>query len=230
MSWETPPAAEGGGDAANLVSMAKESRPTGGRVKHGTAKAAKTSIVEAAVEFLWDHPVRELTAGELMRRTGLSRPAFYQYFRSVNDLMRTLLIDLQTEMLTVAAPWFDSDQERELAIERSLAGIIDVCVRRGPVFRAVAEAAPFDPALEKAWGEFMQRWDGAVASQIVAEQGRGLIDPDLDAVQVARSLNRLDAAMMVDEFGRRDQADPHVVLQTLHAIWTRTLYARSTSD
>ena len=175
-------------------------------------------------------PVRELTAGELMRRTGLSRPAFYQYFRSVNDLMRTLLIDLQTEMLTVASPWFDSEQDREEAIERSLAGIIEVCVRQGPVFRAVAEAAPLDPALEKAWDEFMQRWDGAVAAQIVAEQGRGLIDRDLDAVQVARCLNRLDAAMMVDGFGRRDQADPRVVLRTLHAIWTRTLYASASSD
>lgn len=210
--------------------MTEDKTTSGNRVRHGTAQAARASIVEAAVEFLWDHPVRELSAGELMRRTGLSRPAFYQYFRSVNDLIRTLLVDLQTEMLTAAAPWFDSNQEREAAIEQSLAGIIEVCVRQGPVFRAVAEAAPFDPPLEKAWAEFLQRWDGAVAAQIVAEQGRGLIDRDLDAVQVARCLNRLDAAMMVDGFGRRDQADPRVVLRTLHAIWTRTLYAPHDSD
>ena len=197
------------------------------RHRHASADDAKASIVDAAVDFLWDQPFRELTTGELMRRTGLSRPAFYQYFRNLHDLIRTLLIDLQVEMVTASGPWLTSDEERSSALEASLAGVIEVCVRRGPVLRAVVEAAPMDLALEKAWDEFMQRWDGAVASRIVAEQQQGLIDPELDPLEIAHALNRLDAALLVNGFGRRDQDDPKAILRTLHLIWMRTLYHAS---
>ena len=65
-------------------------------------EAVVDRIIAAAIEFLWDRPYRELTAGELMQRTGLSRPAFYQYFRNVNDLVTTLLEDLLTAMVEAA--------------------------------------------------------------------------------------------------------------------------------
>lgn len=195
-----------------------------GRLRHQSADQARGTIIDAAIEFLWDHPVRELTAGKLMRKTGLSRPAFYQYFSNVPELIRTLLSDLQVEMVAASGPWLNSNDERATALEESLAGVIEVCVRRGPLFRAVFEAAPQDPELEQAWSDFMHRWDGAVASRIVAEQGLGLIDPKLDPLAIAHALNAMDAILLVQGFGRRDQANPKSTLRTLHTIWMRTLY------
>ena len=184
----------------------------------------RQKIMDAAVDFLWDHPFRELNAGVLMKRTDLSRPAFYQYFRNVNDLVQKLLLELQTEMVTVSSPWLTSDEPRDEALRRSLGGIIEICVRRGPVFRTIVEAAPMDQELETAWNAFLRAWDEAVASRIKLEQSRGLIDDAVDARSMAHALNRLDAALLVDGFGRRDQADPQKVLSTLHTIWMRSLY------
>lgn len=195
-----------------------------GRLRHHSADEARATIVDAAIEFLWDHPVRELTAGELMKKTGLSRPAFYQYFSNVPELIRTILVDLQVEMVAASGPWLNSNDERSTALEKSLAGVIEVCVRRGPLFRAVFEAAPQDPDLERAWNDFMHRWDGAVAARIVAEQGLGIIDPKLDPMSIAHALNAMDAILLVQGFGRRNQANPKSTLRTLHTIWMRTLY------
>ncbi|MCP4835208.1 MAG: TetR/AcrR family transcriptional regulator [Phycisphaera sp.] len=198
--------------------------PAALRQRHKSADAARAMIVDAAVAFLWDRPFRELKAGELMKDTGLSRPAFYQYFNSVHDLILQLLVELGTEMMQVASPWLTTDDERSEALRCSLGGIVEVCVRRGPVFRAIVEAAPLDEDLEAAWSGFMQGWDDAVSDRIRLEQAQGLIMDDLDADAIAHALNRLDATLLVDGFGRRPQADPDQTLDTLLTIWSRTLY------
>ena len=198
--------------------------PSGGKDVRSGPDRARTMIADAAVEFLWDHPFRELTAGALMEQTGLSRPAFYQYFRNVNDLVQKLLFELQGRMMTAASPWLDSDAPRREALRDTLGGIIDICVERGPVFRAIVEAAPMDEELEASWNEFMEAWDEAVSARIRFEQDQGIIDSRIDAPTMAHALNRLAAALLVDGFGRRDQSDPTVVLHTLHTIWTRLLY------
>ena len=42
---------------------------------------AERAILAAARAFLEEHPFREMTVEGVMIRTGLSRPAFYAYFR-----------------------------------------------------------------------------------------------------------------------------------------------------
>ena len=185
---------------------------------------ARDRIIAAAIEFLWDRPYRELTAGELMQRTGLSRPAFYQYFRNVNDLVTTLLEDLLTAMVEAAGPWFASDENPIEDLRTSLSGVAGVCQTHGPVFRAVVEAAPLDAELEQAWSAFMTSWDESVATRIRSQQELGLVDARLDPDRIARTFNQMDAAVLVEAFGRRPQADLDEVVDALHMIWTRTLY------
>ena len=202
----------------------KNSTPSKAEDVRAGSDKARTMIMDAAVEFLWDHPYRELTAGKLMEQTGLSRPAFYQYFKNVQDLIQKLLLDLQTEMVSVSSPWLTTDAPRRKALWETLGGIVEVCVRNGPVFRAIVEAAPTDQELESAWNAFMQGWDEAVSARIKLEQSQGAIDQSIDGPSMAHALNRLDAALLVDGFGRRDQADPEHVLKTIHTIWMRSLY------
>ena len=193
------------------------------RTKRHTANESRQLIVEAATQFLWEHPFRDLTTGALMNRTGLSRPAFYQYYRSVHELIEDLLQDIEARMHDVASPWFAGDGDSQDSLRRSLAGVVSVCVDHGHVFRAISEAAPLDERLEEAWSGFMERWDEAVTARILSEQEQGLIGP-CDASALARALNMLDAAVLISEFGRRPQGDPKAVTETLFRIWQRTLY------
>ena len=52
---------------------------------------AERTILAAARSFLEEHPFRELTVERVMAHTGLSRPAFYAYFRDSYDVVTRLL-------------------------------------------------------------------------------------------------------------------------------------------
>ena len=174
------------------------------------------------VDLLWDRPIRDLSIVMIMRGTGLSRPAFYQYFRNIPDLIEELLVDLEVEMNEAAVAWFVAEGAAKDEIRESLGGIVDVCRSHGPVFRAISESAPHDSRLEAAWSKFMGGWDHSVEERILKGQAEGFYR-DGDAAMIARALNRMDAEILIDGFGRRTQRDPEVVLETLYTVWSRTL-------
>lgn len=180
-------------------------------------------ISEAAVRFLSRRPFRDLTVGELMAGTELSRPAFYQYFRDLHELMESLLAGLAERVGAVANPWFAGEGEPRAALYESLRGVVQVGQEDGPILRAVAEATAYDVRLERAWAEFMAHWDEVVGARIEAQQAQGLVPP-LDARALANALNALDAALLIQAFGRRPQRDPAGVLDTLHRVWASSLY------
>ena len=192
------------------------------RVRHAP-EDARAEIMNAAVRFLARRPYREMSVAELMTRTTLSRPAFYQYFRGVHDLIHVLLDQVEAALHGVANPWLAGEGSPLPALRESLAGVVSVRFEYGPVIRAVSEAAPFDKRLERAWAKFMGGFDDAVTMRIEQQQGDGLIRP-LEAHAIAVALNRLDAATLIAEFGRRPQGDPETVLNTLYTIWVGTLY------
>ena len=83
--------------------------------------------------------------------------------------------------------------------------------------------------LERLWKDFLEEFDRAVELRLRAEQWAGRVGP-LDATATARAMNRLDAAYLIDSFGRRPQADPDRVHKVLATIWISTLYGREKLD
>ena len=181
--------------------------------------------MDSAIRLLWTRPFRDLTVAQLMAGTSLSRPAFYQYFADLHELIESLLRDVDIVLQQTANPWINGEGEPIAALRTSLRGVVQACAEHGPILRAVAEAAPLDKRLERDWAAFFRRWDEAVEARIKAQQREGLI-PRLDARRIAHALNALDAAVLIAEFGRRPQGDPRAVLDTLHRIWVSTLYGK----
>jgi AcrR family transcriptional regulator len=179
--------------------------------------------VDAALEFIWSHPFRDMTVNSLMTSTGLSRSAFYQYFEDLHDLMENLLDMLKDEVFAVTGSWFQGAGDPIILLNESLAGLVDVCYRLGPILRAADDAAATDERLEKAWNQFVKQFDDAVTARIQSDQAQGLI-PDFDARPVAIALNRLDAYTLIDAFGQRPRKQPQPVREALTRIWISTLY------
>lgn len=189
------------------------------------AKSERTrvAILNAALDFVWEHPFRDMTVGGLMASTGASRSAFYQYFSDLHELMESLLDLLQDEIFAVTEPWFTGIGDPVALLHESLAGLVAVCFRQGPILRATDDAAPNDKLLEKAWSQFLDRFDEAVATRIEADQKQGLI-PEFDARPVAIALNRLNAYTLIGAFGRRPRSKPEPVQEALDRIWISSLY------
>ena len=100
---------------------------------------------------------------------------------------------------------------------------MNVCYDRGPFIRAVADAAVTDANMENAWAAFLNSFDDAVAARIEQQQAQGLIDA-FPARPVAVALNRLDASLMIEQFGKRPRGNRDTVLAALTRIWCFTLY------
>jgi AcrR family transcriptional regulator len=160
-----------------------------------------------------------------MAGTPLSRPAFYQYFTDVHDLIISLLREIESIMHQTASPWISGEGEPIAALRESNRGVVETCVKHGPIIRAIVEAVPLDERLEQAWTSFMERWDDVVEARIVAQQREGLIPP-LDARRIANALNSLDVNLVVAAFGRHPQGDLEEVLETMHRVWSSTLYGQ----
>ncbi len=191
----------------------------------GLRKSERTrqSILRASVEFVSTRPFRDLTVAQLMSLAGTSRSAFYQYFEDLHDLMETLLARLEAEIFQVAAPWLKGEGAPIPLLEETMAGLVQLCYQQGAILRAVADAAPMDERLEKAWMDFLKDFDDAVTDRIEEHQALGLIEP-FDARPVAIALNRMDASLLIHHFGRRPRSQQQPVREAILRIWASTLY------
>ena len=189
----------------------------------GKSERTRAAIQDAALEFIWSHPFREMTVNALMAETGLSRSAFYQYFDDLHHLMESLLDMLQEEIFALTGSWFGGTGDPVILLNESLAGLVEVCYRMGPILRATDDATATDKQLEMAWTQFLGKFDDAVTTRIEADQEQGLI-PGFDARPIAIALNRLDAYTLIEAFGQRPRRQPEPVWEALARIWTSTLY------
>jgi AcrR family transcriptional regulator len=188
-------------------------------------KSARTraAILNAALDFVWSRPFRDMTITSLMASTDVSRSAFYKHFTDLHEVMETLLEMLQGEIFDATEPWFAGVGDHTALLQEALAGLVRVCYERGPILRAVTDAATSDERFERAWNRFMERFDNAVIERIEADRAQGLI-ADFDARPVAIALNRLDAYTLIHEFGQHPRSEPQPVLEALARIWVSTLY------
>ena len=192
-------------------------------LKISKAERTRAAILNAALDSLWSHPFRDMTVNSLMASTGVGRSAFYQYFKDLHELMEALLDMVKDEVLAVTGPWFAGVGDPVVLLSESLDGLVDVCYHRGPILRAIDDAAATDKRLEKAWAQFFDQFDEAVSTRIEADQGQGLIS-DFDARPVATALNLLDAYTLIEAFGQRPRSKREPVREALARIWISTLY------
>jgi len=187
------------------------------------SERTRAAILNAALDFLWSHPFRDMTVNAVMASAGASRSAFYQYFGDLHTLMETLLDMVQEEIFEVAAPWISGIGDPVALMQETLAGLVRVCYERGPFLRAITDAAATDQRFEEAWRQFLGSFDDAASARIEADQEQGLI-PHFDARPVALALNRLDACTLIEAFGQHPRSQPEPVREALARIWISTLY------
>jgi TetR/AcrR family transcriptional regulator, ethionamide resistance regulator len=193
-------------------------------------ESTRREILAASDRFLRERPYRELTVEIVMAETGLTRTAFYRHFDDVTDLVLRLLADVGGELYAVAERWSaDAGPGYPVAAREGLAAIVDFFVRNGPLVRAIAEAAATDEQIERAYRGSLEAFieiTGQALDRMV-EAGQ-LVLPDTRAV--ARALNLMNEAYLLQEFGREPFGDRELALATLETVWLRVLRPTAASD
>jgi AcrR family transcriptional regulator len=192
------------------------------RPKHDP-KESEREILEAAEQFLSEHHFRDLNIDEVMRRTGLKRPAFYVHFRDKNDLTLRLVQNISKELFDIADRWLAGTNHQE-DLRRALVDSVNVYVEHGRLLRAFVEAASGDERVDRVYRGLIQDFITAAAQHIEAEQLAGKIKKDVEVEETAKALIWLEERYLSETFGHASQVQPEIVIQVLQNIWISTLY------
>ncbi len=187
-------------------------------------EAAETEILDAAESFLRQFPYREMTVDDVMSRTGLSRPSFYEYFRDRSHLIIKLSERINTQNQVLADRWFTHPDPVE-GLRHSTRELVQWYVTHGHLLRAMSDAAHSDEIVEASYRAAFESVIDATAERIREFISNGSTAlPGLDPREVASALLWMNERFMIERLGRRPQADPEVVIETLVAIWMRVLH------
>ena len=193
---------------------------------------AERAILAAARAFLEERPFREMTVDGVMVRTGLSRPAFYAYFRDRYEVVTRLLEGIGGLLFALDWRWLSGgeveEEAREVLVDALRAGF-QTFVEYGSVLRAIADAAGYDAKVEQVYRYgLIERLVAAVASRISRDVEAGVSPADLEPEETARALVLMTERYLLDAYGhperRPSREESAAVFATLEGIWVRTLY------
>jgi TetR/AcrR family transcriptional regulator, ethionamide resistance regulator len=186
-------------------------------------EAAESEILDAAENFLKERPLREMTVYNVMARTGLARPSFYEHFRDRYHLIMRLAERFGDMTYVASEPWFHSGDDPLDELHRGVEDLVAVYVERGHLLRALADAAVNDKHADEAHRQFLERLTTAVAKRIREGIAAGEMR-DMPADEVATALVLMDESYLNRKLGTGNQTDPATVIETLFLIWKRILH------
>ena len=177
----------------------------------------------AAETLLRERPFREFTVDEVMRRTDLSRPSFYVYFKDRHALILRVVERIGADLGGMSAHWFTGTGSGPDRIRAAIHGIVEVYAEHGPVLLALAEAATHDNDVERVYGRLIQGFVDASTALIQAEVDAGHVKP-LHPRRTAEALVWMNERYLNTHLGHAIRRDPAEVVETLTTIWSRVLY------
>jgi len=146
--------------------------------------AIEAGVLRATEELLAEGAsYAELNIERIAKRAGISRTAFYFYFRDKRELLVRLTGDVNAELMAAAETWWSGGGDLREALER-IAGLYR---EHGALLRAVVEVSTYDDAVATYWRGLVGRFVDATQERIEAEQraSNGGPDPDRPARAMA---------------------------------------------
>ena len=141
-----------------------------------TAKrAAVQAAVLAATEELLSEGASyaDLNIERIANRAGISRTAFYFYFRDKRDLLTQLTADVAELLYQQAEIWFSGEGDPDAEIREALTNIAALYDEHGVLLRVIVEVATYDEQVAQAWHGLLGRFVDATRRRIEAEQAAG---------------------------------------------------------
>ena len=192
------------------------------RARHRDQReSTRREILAATERFLRERPYRELSVEAVMEGTGLTRTAFYRHFDDTTDLVLRLFAEIGQELYTVAQRWGETAGVGFPApAQEALARIVDFFARHGPLVRAIVDAAATDEQIEVAYRTALDQFAVMATRTLDRLVADGRLEV-IDTRALARALTLMNAAYLLEEFGREPYGDRDVALATLETIWLR---------
>jgi TetR/AcrR family transcriptional regulator, ethionamide resistance regulator len=138
-------------------------------------RAAVQAAVLEATEGLLDEGVSyaDLNIERIATRAGISRTAFYFYFRDKRELLLRLTEDVVDELYRQGDLWFSGQGDATEDLHAALRNIAALYRENGAVLRAIVQAAATDDEVGVFWHAILDRFVDATTARIEALQATG---------------------------------------------------------
>ena len=188
------------------------------------APTAKRAAVQAAVLEATEALLSEgasyadLNIERIAKRAGISRTAFYFYFRDKRDLLMRLTGEVSAELYEQADIWFSGEGDPGEEVVTALRNIAALYQEHGVLLRAIVEVSTYDEEVAAYWRQLLGRFAEASLRRI--EEGGVATDPRATAFALSWMTERVLYEQLV-----QDDAPPVAALvDALAGIWTRAVY------
>jgi TetR/AcrR family transcriptional regulator, ethionamide resistance regulator len=193
------------------------------------AQTEKRAAVEAAVLeatetlLVGGRSYADLTIEDIARGAGISRTAFYFYFRDKRELLMRLTEDVAEGLYAEADAWWSGEGDGHAALERALESVIRLYHQHGVLLRAVVEASAYDEVVAEFWRALVGRFVDASRRRIEEEQAAGGMT-GVSAEATAFTLSWMTERACYQRIVQGGDPTDDEFLAALVHIWTATLY------
>jgi AcrR family transcriptional regulator len=198
--------------------------PVAHREGPATAKRAQVQadVLRATEELLASgSSYAELNVEKIARAAGISRTAFYFYFRDKRDLLMRLAGDVTELLYAQADIWFSGDGDSpESEIREALTRIAELYREHGVLIRAIVEVSTYEEDIATFWRGLLQQFVDATARRIVAE---GHLEPGA-AVPTAFALTWMVERTYYQQLVQADPVPMDAMVDAIVRIYRGTVY------
>ena len=183
----------------------------------------RAEIVRAAVGLAGDGSFKDLTVDEIARAAGVSRPAFYLYFRDKGELLLAAVEEVSHELYEQADLWWHGEGEPAALVREAVGGVARVYSENAGVMRVATEVSTYDEPVREFWIRLVGRFADATADHIRADQEAGRVRSGLDADATADALVWMTERCCYIHLAR-GESDAAAVTAALLPVWLGALY------
>jgi AcrR family transcriptional regulator len=158
-------------------------------VSQADRRAALSRHFVPVVEALAEEgvPFVDLSVERIIKAGGISRSAFYTYFKDKVDLLVAMAGDVINDLVSTGTAWWDLPPDGTKAdLRRALREPLDNYRARRMILGAVVEAATYDDRVRAQQNSLIDQVASSLAAHIVEAQRGGVADPSLNADLSAR--------------------------------------------
>lgn len=181
--------------------------------------AIERAVLEATEALLESgRSYADLRIEEIATRAGISRTAFYFYFRDKRELLMRLTEEVSDLLYREAEAWWSGSGDGEAELRDALRSVVALYAEHGVILRAVVEASAYDETVAAFWRALVARFIEASRRRIEAE---GLVVP---AQPVAFALSWMTERACYQWIVAGGSPGDEEFLDGLVRIWVGALY------
>ncbi len=179
--------------------------------------AIQAAVLRATEELLEEGAsFAELGIERIATRAGISRTAFYFYFRDKRELLVRLTEDVNGQLMAAAETWWSGSGDLRTAL-RAIAALYG---EHGALLRAVVEVSTYDEAVAQFWRGLVGRFADATRQRIEAER-----PGDASAAATAFALVWMVERSFYQQLVQSEPVETDELVDAMATIFERTVSA-----